>query len=313
MRAVAVRAFRAAPERIEIPRPEVGSGEVGVRVQAAGMNPFDAKIADGVLDGHRPHRFPLVLGTDGAGVVDSIGPDVHRFRVGDRIFGQFLHDPVGIGTYAEFSTTPESIGVTQVPTGLSATEAAALPTAGMTALHALDLLGLSAGEWLLIVGASGGVGSFATQFAHAQGLHVIAAVRPDAAERSRRLGADETVDVGPGLPAAVAALRPGAVDGLLDLMSPAASFGALARLVRPGGKAATTIWAADPASASSPGVAQVNVNLQPSAPLLERAVQLVASHRLAIPVERRIPLDDAPTALAEIRAGHARGKTVIDL
>jgi NADPH:quinone reductase-like Zn-dependent oxidoreductase len=312
MRAIAVRAFRGAPEAMTLPRPEVGPGEVGVRLEAVGMNPFDAKIADGILDGLRPHRFPLVLGTDGAGVVDSVGPGVARFRAGDRVFGQFLHDPVGIGTYAEFSTVPEAIGVAKVPASLSSAEAAAVPTAGMTALDALDRLRLGAGATLLVVGASGGVGSFATSLAAAAGIRVIAAVRPEGFERSRARGAAEAVEVGPGLGASVRRLAPTGVDALLDLMSPPDRFLETAELVRPGGSAATTVYAAR-ADRSAAGVALLNIDLQPTSSLLERVGRAIEEHRIPIPVERRIRLESAPEALADLRAGRARGKTVIEL
>ncbi len=309
MRAVAVRSFKAPPELIELPRPDVGPAEVGVRVQAAGINPFDAKVADGILDGQRPHRFPLVLGSDAAGVVDSVGPAVRRFRVGDRVFGSFLHDPVGVGTYAEFSTVPESNAVALFPTEVSAAEAAALPTAGMTALDALDRLNLPAGARLLIVGASGGVGSFATRLAATRGIRVIAAGRADSADRAREMGATETVEVGAGLIPGVRSLAPEGVDGLLDLLSPGPAFQAIATLVKPGRLSVTSVYAADPHAA---GGAQVNLNLQPTAALLERLLTEVRRAQFPIPVERRVSLDDAPAALAAIRAGHGRGKTVIE-
>jgi NADPH:quinone reductase len=312
MRAVAVRAFRSPPELMDLPRPTPRAGEVGVRLGAAGMNPFDAKIADGILEGRRPHQFPLVLGTDGAGVVDSVGPSVTRFRVGDRVFGQFLHDPIGIGTYSEYSSAPETIGIARVPSGLSIVEAAALPTAGMTALHALDLLAVGRDQTLLIIGASGGVGSFATELAAASGVRVVAAVRAEAAERARSAGARDTVEVGPDLADSVRRLAPVGVDGLLDLMNRTEAFESLSSLVRPEGRAATTVYAAR-AERGPSGARLINIDLQPSAPLLERLATSVLEHHLPIPVERRVDLASAPEALAELRAGRGRGKTVIDL
>ncbi|HYA54300.1 MAG TPA: alcohol dehydrogenase catalytic domain-containing protein, partial [Thermoplasmata archaeon] len=78
MRAIAVQRFRAAPESMDLPRPVAGPGELLVRVSFAGVNPFDAKIADGILEGHRPHVFPLVLGVDASGVVEGVGGNVDR-------------------------------------------------------------------------------------------------------------------------------------------------------------------------------------------------------------------------------------------
>ena len=312
MRAVAVRAFREPPELMDLPKPSPRSGEVLVKMAAAGVNPFDWKILDGMFEGRRPHVFPLVLGVDGAGTVDTVGSGVTRFRPGDPIFGQFLHDPVGIGTFAEFATVPESIGVSHVPSALAPVEAAALPTAGMTALDSLDRLELSAGSTLLVVGASGGVGSLATQLAAARGIHVIAAARPGSADRLRALGAREIVDASAAdLVERVREVHSEKLDGVLDMVSDRFRFGRLAALVRPGGRAATTVFVADPQAARSGGVLAVNVDLQPSSELLDRLAQEVVARHLRVPVEHRIPLSEAPAALAESRSGRASGKTVI--
>lgn len=297
---------------MDLPRPTPRNGEVLVRIAAAGVNPLDWKIADGIYDGRRAHVFPLVLGIDGSGTVEALGADVTRFRSGDRIFGQFLDDPVGIGTFAEFATVPESIGVSHFPSTLDPVEAAALPTAGMTALSALDRLELGAGSTLLVVGASGGVGSFATQLAAARGIRVIAATRPPSAGRLRSLGAQETIDVNPdGFLERVHETHPRGVDGVLDLISDRSRFAHVATLVRPGGRAATTAHVADTEAAPTNGVLVFNADLAPSSELLERLLQQMTAGRLQAPVERRIPLSEAPRALAESRSGRATGKTVV--
>lgn len=312
MRAVGVRAFRAPPELLEAPVPKPGPDEVLVRIEAAGMNPFDWKIADGVFECQRPHVFPLILGVDGVGIVEQTGERIRRFRSGDRVFGQFLHDPVGIGTYAERSTTPEGIGVTKVPAGLGAEAAAALPTAGMTALDAIDRLHPSSGDTVLIVGASGGVGSFAVALAARRGARVAAVARASSHERLRALGATLTLappsdgrPSGPNLPTAVA--------GLLDVVSDPVTFAGWARTVRRGGTAVSTIGSADPTRLDGTGVRLENLSLEPRPDLLERLAAEVVGGRIPVPLERRIPLEEAPAALAEIRAGRAVGKTVIVL
>lgn len=313
MKAVAVARIRAPPERMELERPRAGPGEVLVRVEFAGMNPYDAKIANGVLEG-RPHVFPLILGVDAAGLVEEVGDGVHRFRAGDRIFGQFLHDPVGTGTYAEFAPVPERIGVTHVPSSLTSYEAAALPTAGMTALDGLETLKMTARSTLVIVGASGGVGSFATAMASARGVRVIAVARGTSSARLRATGAQAVVDPSSIDPVGeVRALCPTGVDGLLDVMSDRATFARWASVVHRGGVAATTIYVADSETLAGSGVRTLNLNLEPSSGLLDRLVDVVGRHHLPVPVERRIRLDEAPQTLADIQAGKASGKTVIDL
>jgi len=103
MKAVIVNDFRAEPELTELPTPELGPGEVLVRVHAAGLNPFDWQVADGALKDVVPHSFPLVLGSDGAGLVVKLGPGVTRYREGDRVYGQFMQLPQGQGSYSEFT------------------------------------------------------------------------------------------------------------------------------------------------------------------------------------------------------------------
>ncbi len=312
MQAVAIRAFHAPPELMEVDPPRPGPGEVRVRVAAAGVNPFDWKVADGIFEGARTHRFPLVLGVDGAGWVESCGPGVGRFAVGDPIFGQFLHDPVGDGTFAALAITPESIGVTNFPAEVAPVEAAGLPTAGMTALQALDELGVAPGGSLLVVGASGGVGSCALQLARSRGVRVIAVARPGSETRLRRLGAAEVLEYGvASLDERVRALRPGGVDGLLDAASRAPEFQRLSGLVRPGGRALTIVYVADPRGAPADGVERINFGLRPTRPLLDRVVREVVEHRLVVPIEREISLAQVPAALAESRTGRTSGKTVV--
>lgn len=311
MRAVAVRKFRGKPELMDVPRPAPAPGEVLVRMAAAGVNPFDWKIIDGILEG-RPHQFPLVVGIDGSGWVEELGPGVTRFRVGDTIFGQFLHDPVGIGTFAEYATTPESIGVTKFPSELDPISAAALPTAGMTALDALERLDLNSGSSLLLVGASGGVGSIATAIASSRGIRVTAVARAGSSERLRSFGAVKVVDYGADdLGEKVRALHPGGVDAVLDLLSDRPHFARVLTLVRRGGRAASTTFVADPTAAREYGVEAFNVDLHPSYPLLDRLLQEAITRHLSVPVERTLRLEEAPEAIEESRAGRTRGKTVI--
>ncbi len=303
-----MKAFREPPALLELPDPSPSDGEIRVRLEAAGVNPFDWKIADGILKDHRPHVFPLILGVDGAGTVGAAGSKVRRFRVGDRVFGQFLHDPIGRGTYAEQVAVPETNALVRIPPALSSLEAAALPTAGMTALDSLDKIGLSPGMSLLVVGASGGVGSFVVPLAVAAGIRVVAIARSSSHARLRSLGAIETVDAAGGDPVGeLRARHPAGLDGLLDVVSDAATFARWAGLVRPGGAVASTVYAAG----TTPGVRSINVDLTPSAPLLDRLTGAVAAGKVRPPIERTISLADAPSAVADGRAGRLAGKTVI--
>ncbi|HEX6674848.1 MAG TPA: NADP-dependent oxidoreductase [Actinomycetes bacterium] len=318
MQAVAVMEFGGTPSLLELPRPEPGPHEVLVRLAAAGVNPMDQAVADGQFEGRLPHTFPLVLGFDGAGEVAATGGAVTRFAVGDEVYGQFFHPPLGrSGSYAEYAVVPQRMdngAIGRAPRGLPPGRAAAAPTAAMTAIGLLDEVGLRAGQTVLIVGASGGVGCFATQLAAAVGARVIATARGDAAEQLRALGAAQTVDYAAApLDEQVRAAHLGGVDVLLDLVSNGGSgaFEANASLVRDGGTAASIVFAASRAALDGRRVRAFDYLLRDKATLLDRLTADLDAGRLRVPVEAEVPLRDAPALLARRRRGGARGKTVV--
>jgi NADPH:quinone reductase-like Zn-dependent oxidoreductase len=312
VRAIAVRTFRTEPKPMDLPEPVPKDGEVRVRVGAAGVNPLDWKVIDGIYEGRRPHIFPLVIGVDAAGTVVEVGRGVRRFTVGDRICGQFLHDPVGTGTYAEQTVVPESIGVAAVPSGIPSNVAASLPTAGMTALGAVEQVGVPTGGTVLIVGASGGVGTFATALAAARQLHVLATARPSSEAMVRGLGAEATIDPSAvDLVAEVRQRHPNGVDALLDFGSDKPTFARLAGLVRRGGTALTITFVADTSAGQADGIRRVNFGLEPKPAVMERLLGEVAAGRISAPEPRVLGLDDGPRALAESRSRTSVGKTVL--
>src|SRR3954452_13495482 len=129
MRAVVITDFGADPVLMDRPEPEPGPGEVLVRVHAAGINPFDWKVIDGALRGVVDHPFPIVMGSDGAGVVEAVGSGVDDYRPGDRVYGQFMKVALGRGSYAEQVIAPADGKLAFIPEALSFEVAAALPTA----------------------------------------------------------------------------------------------------------------------------------------------------------------------------------------
>src|SRR6476620_12322374 len=194
VRAITVTEYGSTPAIAELPTPEPGPGQVLLKLRAAGMNPMDRTLAAGDWK-PMPATFPMVLGADCAGVVEQLGEGASRFSVGDDLFGQLLIAPLGsAGTYAEYVAVSEDAPLARVPSGLDVVVAAALPTAGGAGLALVDLLEPLTDKTVLIVGAGGGVGSFATQFAANAGGNVIANVRAEDAERIRAYGASETID-----------------------------------------------------------------------------------------------------------------------
>jgi NADPH:quinone reductase-like Zn-dependent oxidoreductase len=298
----------------EIPTPEPGRGQVLLKLRAAGMNPMDRTLASGDWR-PMPATFPMVLGADCAGAVEQLGEGESRFSVGDDLFGQLLIAPLGsAGTYAEYVAVPADAPLARVPAGLDDVVAAALPTAGGAGLALVDLLEPLTDKTVLIVGAGGGVGSFATQFAANAGGNVIANVRAQDAERMRGYGATETIDhTEVPLPDSLRQAHPDGIDALLDLVSDATSFAALASLVRPGGTAVTTQYVADEEALDASGITGINFALPASSELFERVAEAVADRRIVAPPITRISLEEVPAVLSSAESRPASGKTVITL
>ncbi|QIS13989.1 NADP-dependent oxidoreductase [Nocardia arthritidis] len=309
MRAVTVDSFGAAPTVTEVDRPHPGPTELLVRIEAAGINPFDNNIANGFLKDHVPHQFPLILGTDGAGVVTEVGPEVTRFHVGDRVVGKFFAPPLGRGTFAEYAVLPEDAIVTTIPDNMSSVEAAALPVAGITAEDLDALIGSHDGTTVLINGAAGGVGSYLVQLAAGHGAHVIATARGADADRMRSLGAAEVLDYteSPVLDQ-VRAAHPDGVEVLIDLVGDQGHFHDLLPVVRRGGAAWSSIWSADESDMAARGLDGGNFESSGGADVLARLVREVADGDITPAVGREVKLEQVPAVLAD-PAG-ARGKTV---
>lgn len=282
-----------------------------MRLSAAGLNPVDWKIADGMFGDAMPVAFPLVLGSDGAGEVLAIGDGVRRFTVGDAVFGQFQRPDHGGGSYCELAVTDES-RLAHAARSVTYATSAALPTAGMTAYNLVEETRVTEGTRVLIVGATGGVGTFVTQLAAGRGAEVIATARPAKAELMRTLGAAETVDhtAGP-LADQVLAAHPDGVDVLIDMIGGPAEFAALTRTVRDGGTAVSLIGSADADELTEHNLRGFNFVNRPSPQLLEILAGHVDAGRLTVLVGREVALEEAPEALEASRSGRAQGKTVL--
>lgn len=315
MKAVAVPQFKAIPQVMELSKPQVKPGTILVRVAAAGINPFDWKLIDGILDGKMPHHFPMVLGVDGAGTVEAVGEGVTHFKTGDNIYGQFIHSPIGEGSYAEYVVVPEKAAIARAPKTISLVEAAAIPTAGMTALQLLERLGLKHEQTLLLVGATGGVGSFVVQLASMQGIYVIATVSDEeGAARMKKLGAKETINYKKiSVEKEIRAKYPSGVEGLIDLVSPAPVFKAMSLLVKTGGAALTTAFVADKEALKARNITGGDFETQGTPASLDTLADAVDSGALKVPVGEVISMEEVPEAIEASRRLKGRGKTVIKI
>ena len=314
MRAVTVSAYGASPVVMDLPIPAAGPGQVLIKLAAAGMNPMDVTLASGDW---RPERatFPMVLGVDGAGVVDALGEGAARFSLGDRIFGQLLISPIGsAGTYAEYVAVTAEAPLALVPPGLDLVRAAALPTIGGTGLTLVESLEPLEEKTVLVIGAGGGVGSFVIQYAVIAGARVIANVRTWAEERVRSYGVAQTID-DPSIPVGETVRRAhrDGVDVLIDLVSDAGSFSSLASLVRPGGTAVSTRYVADPRALSASGLRGMNFVLRETSEVLERVAEDLVDGRVVAPPITRISLDQVPSTMRAGSRHRYQGKMVMVL
>jgi NADPH2:quinone reductase len=314
MRAVTVSQFGQLPRVVEVATPVAGPGRVLIKLAAASMNPMDAKLASGEWR-PAPVIFPMVLGVDGAGIVEAVGEGTTRFSPGDRVFGQLFIPPIGAsGTYADYVAVTGEAPLACVPDRLDLVLAAAAPTAGATGLSLVDLLEPAEGQVVLIVGASGGVGTFATQFAVNAGASVIANINAAAEDRVRSYGVQEVI-VRSGAPVTEVVRRshPDGVDVLIDLVGDARAFASTASLVRPGGTAVSTQYVADLEGLQAQGVQGLNFALRQNSELLERVAQALVDHTVIEPPLTRISLDDVPAMFGSQGRPTPDGKTVIVL
>ncbi|HEX9128887.1 MAG TPA: NADP-dependent oxidoreductase [Gemmatimonadaceae bacterium] len=183
------------PDRMragETTDPEVGENDVLVQIHAAGVNPIDSKIRNGEFKLILPHRFPLILGNEAAGIVVRVGSRVRRFKPGDEVYARPRKGR--IGTFAEFIAIAED-DVAHKPKALTMEEAASIPLVGLTAWQALvERANLKKGQKVLIHAGSGGVGTFAIQLAKHLGAIVATTASAASFDLVKRLGADTAID-----------------------------------------------------------------------------------------------------------------------
>lgn len=313
VRAVVIDTFGDAPHLATFPLPGLTDGQVLIEVQAASVNAFDWKAAEGRFKDSFDYQFPVTIGRDYAGVVSAVGAGVSRVAPGDEVFGYFTGQALHRGAFATHVWAGEDECFVRRPAGLGAVTAACLPLAGVVALRCAAAVKPAAGGRVLILGAPGGVGSLAVQLAAAAGAHVIASGRAGDEAYLRDLGAADVIEPGGGLIDAVRARYPEGIDGLIDLVDYQPAFLTHAELLVPGGHAASVHRAVDEARFASRGLHGTNVSSFPDRALLEQLASLAADGSLRTVITGKYTLDQAPAALAAARDEHTRGKLVIEI
>lgn len=320
MRAVVYRAY-GGPEVLgveEVVVPAPGDDEVSIRVRAASVNKGDWHLMRGepalirLMSGLRRPKL-AILGTDVAGTIEAVGAKVTAFEVGDEVFGDLSGS--GFGTFAEY-VCGRVDALAPKPAGVSFEEAAAVPSAAVTALQAVrDHARVSRGERVLVHGASGGVGTYAVQLAKHFGAEVTGVCRGDKTEAVRVLGADRAIDY---------TQQDFASEGeQYDAIVDAGAYRSIfdhRRALKPGGRyvlVGGSMRALMQAMTLGPIVSMIggktigNFLVKPNRTDLEFLAGLLESGAVRPVIDRRYGLDDLPEAMRYFEGGGVTGKVVI--
>lgn len=283
----------------EMPVPTPGAGEVLIKVRAAGVNPVDWKVA--------ARRVGQVAGTDVAGVIDTLGDGVTGWKVGDQVLG-FARQS---GSYAEYAVIPVT-SLARKPESMTFEQAAGVPIAAETAYRSLHEVGqIQKGQTVLIHGAAGGVGSAAVQIAKAAGARVIATASPNNHEFLRTIGADEVIDY-----------RSQKFEDLVkdvDLVLNTANRETNDRSIGVLRKGGVLVSIVGPPDAIACGAAQIRCGMPQrdagasNAEMLARVGELAAAGKFKVFVDGVFPMEQAAQAWEKSRAGHTRGKLIIQV
>jgi NADPH2:quinone reductase len=311
MPAVAIDHFGGPDVLAEVvlPVPKIDATEVLIALDTAGVGPWDAEIRAGWYPGKKP-RFPLVLGTDGAGIVAEVGSRVRRFKIGDQVYAYSWANPKG-GFYAEYvAVTADKVA--HVPSRLDLGHAGAIATTGLTALQGVDdALTIKHGETIIIHGASGGVGTLAIQFAKLRGARVLATASGiDGLELVRDMGADEAIDARhENIAEAARRFAHAGVDAILALAGGDDLEHALETL-RPGGRLAYPNGV-EPEPKKRRGIKFIPYDGVAGVREFQKLNAAVEAAKLKVPIAEVYPFVKATKAHERLAEGHILGKIVL--
>ena len=288
----------------DAPRPqEIASDEVLIRVSAAGVNPIDYQIRNGFVRQFFEIPFPFTLGREVAGVIEQVGSQVNTFSVGDEVFALLSFQASGFAEYVVVKASQ----VAAKPTSLDFLHASAVPLTSLTAWQALFEHGkLTAGQRVLIHAASGGVGLFAVQFAHAARAYVLATTSGHNASYVQELGADQVIDY--------TTTRFEEVAHDVDVVLEPLGGDVQARswqTLRPGGTLVAIIQPPSEDEAKKHNVSTAFFSVRPDGSQLADVAAKIDRKEINVVLEKVFDLREAREALQLSETGHVRGKVAL--
>jgi NADPH:quinone reductase-like Zn-dependent oxidoreductase len=304
MKAIQIHAYGRGDRMMlaTVPRPNIGKGQILVKIHDAGVNPVDWKIREGYLKDAAPKSFPFTLGQDFSGEVVEADAAVSGFRKGEGVFG------FAQGSYAEYAVaSPE--GLAHKPSSVDFLTAAAIPTAGLTSWQIImDVARVTQKQTVLIHGAGGGVGSLAVQFARLRGARVIATASGDDMSYLRSLGVEQVIDYR----SERFEEKVKDVDVVIDLVGGdvlARSY----RVLKKGGLLITAIGPADEAQAKKLGVRAIQFVMKRDPSELDQIAKLIERGAVKPRISKVLPLAEAREADNLSQTGHPHGKIVLQV
>ncbi|SDB25270.1 hypothetical protein SAMN03097699_0314 [Flavobacteriaceae bacterium MAR_2010_188] len=307
----------------DIDKPKAGPTDILVEVKAAALNPIDYKLIEGHLKEIITLEFPCTIGYDVSGIIKEVGEKVERFKIGDEIYARVPQEQMG--TVAEYVVVTTEV-VSKKPENITFEESAGLPLTGLTAIQALESVGIKQNDRVLIHAGSGGVGSFAVQYAKAKGAYVFTTASTDNVDMVKSFGADRVIDYKKEDYKKIAT----DLDIVLDTLGDDYTFEAFA-LITKGGKVSTLVGPPDEETAKQMGMKGYKLPerleklikeksavykltwMNPNGKQLEAIKSMVENGDIKPEVDNVYPLEKAIEAYEYIATGHAKGKVIVKI
>ncbi|MFT4668236.1 MAG: NADPH:quinone reductase-like Zn-dependent oxidoreductase [Ulvibacter sp.] len=307
----------------EVNQPSVQANDVLIEVKAAAINPIDKSIILGNLQGMLPIPLPSTSAYDVSGIVVEKGNEVSNFEIGDLVYSRVPQEQMG--TLAEFVTVTSN-AVSKKPGNISFEEAASLPLAGLTALQSLEYAGIKENDKVLIHAGSGGVGSFAIQYAKAKGAYVYTTTSTSNVEWVKELGADRVIDYKTEDYKAIVK----DADIVFDTLGKNYTTEAFA-VVKKGGMVVSVVGPLDEESAKMFGMADYKlptelsnlvsekeaaykfIFMHPNGSHLGEIKALVEDDKIKPIIDKVYPFSESIEAFTHLASGRAKGKIVVKI